>query len=199
MRSLNTAKKSISGSPQLEKGPPQQQRPSCHCCCCCFSHVRLLVTPWTAAHQAPPSLGFSKQEHWSVLPFPSPMHETEKWKCRRSVLSNSEWPHELQPTRLLHPWDFPGKSTGVGCHCLRMQKYQWFPDCIRVYLSKTINTHGTDVISLPCVYIILPCVSRQYIICINLHALGRNIKNLYLIWLMTDFSCFIILLKEYVT
>ena len=26
-------------------------------------------------------------------------------------------PHGLQPTRLLHPWDFPGKSTGVGCHC----------------------------------------------------------------------------------
>ena len=73
------------------------------------------------AHQAPPSLGFSKQEHWSVLPFPSPMHETEKWKCRRSVLSNSEWPHELQPTRLLHPWDFPGKSNGVGCHCLLIE------------------------------------------------------------------------------
>ena len=27
-------------------------------------------------------------------------------------------PHGLQPTRLLRPWDFPGKSTGVGCHCL---------------------------------------------------------------------------------
>ena len=37
-----------------------------------------LVTPWTAAHQAPPSLGFSRQEHWSGLPFPSPMHESEK-------------------------------------------------------------------------------------------------------------------------
>ena len=32
------------------------------------------------AHQAPPSLGFSKQEHWSGLPFPSPMHESEKRK-----------------------------------------------------------------------------------------------------------------------
>ena len=31
-----------------------------------------------AAHQAPPSLGFSKEEHWSGLPFPSPMHESEK-------------------------------------------------------------------------------------------------------------------------
>ena len=39
-----------------------------------FSRVRLSVTPQTAAHQAPPSLGFSRKEHWSGLPFPSPMH-----------------------------------------------------------------------------------------------------------------------------
>ena len=42
-----------------------------------FSRVRLCATPETAAHQAPPSLGFSRQEHWSGLPFPSPMHESE--------------------------------------------------------------------------------------------------------------------------
>ena len=42
------------------------------------SPVRLRVTPQIAAHQAPPSLGFSRQEHWSALPFPSPMHESEK-------------------------------------------------------------------------------------------------------------------------
>ena len=44
-----------------------------------FSRVRLHVTPQTASHQAPLSLGFSRQEHWSSgLPFPSPMHESEK-------------------------------------------------------------------------------------------------------------------------
>ena len=43
-----------------------------------FSHVRLCATPETAARQAPPSLGFSRQEHWSGLPFPSPMQEGEK-------------------------------------------------------------------------------------------------------------------------
>ena len=37
-----------------------------------LSHVRLLVTPWTAAYQAPPSMGFSRQEYWSGLPLPSP-------------------------------------------------------------------------------------------------------------------------------
>ena len=42
-----------------------------------FSRVQLCVTPQTAAHQAPLSLGFSRQEHWSGLPFPSPMHEVK--------------------------------------------------------------------------------------------------------------------------
>ena len=54
-----------------------------------FSRVRLCATPSTAAHQAPLSLGFSRQEHWSGLPFPSPMHESEKWKWSRPVVSDS--------------------------------------------------------------------------------------------------------------
>ena len=43
-----------------------------------FSCVQLCATPWTAAYQASLSMGFSRQEHWSGLPFPSPMHESEK-------------------------------------------------------------------------------------------------------------------------
>ena len=43
-----------------------------------------------AAHQAPLALGFSRQEHWSGLPFPSPVHESEKWKWSRLVVSDSE-------------------------------------------------------------------------------------------------------------
>ena len=82
-----------------------------------FSHVWLCTTPSTAAHQASLSLGFSRQEHRSGLPFPSPMHESEKWKWSRSVVSDLQRPHGLQPSKFLHPWDFPGKSTGVGCHC----------------------------------------------------------------------------------
>ena len=39
-----------------------------------------------------------------------------KWSC--SVMSNSLWSQGLEPTRLLHPWDFPGKNTGMGCHIL---------------------------------------------------------------------------------
>ena len=39
-----------------------------------LSCIWLLATPWTAAHQAPPSMGFSRQEHWSGVPWPSPCH-----------------------------------------------------------------------------------------------------------------------------
>ena len=41
-----------------------------------LSRVRLLATPWTAAHQAPPSMGFSRQEYWSGVPLPSPIYST---------------------------------------------------------------------------------------------------------------------------
>ena len=54
-----------------------------------FSRVWLCVTPEKAAHQAPLSLRFSRQEHWSGPPFPSPMHESEKWKWSCSVVSDS--------------------------------------------------------------------------------------------------------------
>ena len=83
----------------------------------CFRCVWLCATQ-TAAHQAPLSPGFSRQEHWSGLPFPSPMHESEKWKWSYSVVSETSQPHGLQPTRLFCLWDFPGKNTGVGCPCL---------------------------------------------------------------------------------
>ena len=43
-----------------------------------LSHVRLCATPYTAAHQAPPSMRFSRQKYWSELPCPSPMHGSEK-------------------------------------------------------------------------------------------------------------------------
>ena len=98
-----------------------------------------------AAHQAPLSLGFSRQEHWSGLPFPSPMHESKKWKWSRSVVSNSSRPHGLQPTRLLRPWDFPDKSTGVGCH--------WRHMCVCVYVCVCVYTY---ICVCVCIYIYLP-------------------------------------------
>ena len=49
-----------------------------------LSHVQLFATLWTVAYQAPPSMGYSKQEYWSVLPFPSP-----KTRTLRAISLNS--------------------------------------------------------------------------------------------------------------
>ena len=58
----------------------------------CFSRVWLLVAPWTAAHQAPPSMGFSRQEYWSGLPLPSPpWHLTNFWMKKQII----EWMNQL--------------------------------------------------------------------------------------------------------
>ena len=86
-----------------------------------------LCDPRDGSPPGSPSLGFSRQEHWSGLPFPSPMRESEKWKWSLSVVSDSERPRGLQPTRLLHPRDFPGKSAGVGRPCL-LRTAQWASD-----------------------------------------------------------------------
>ena len=56
------------------------------------------------------------------LPLPSPCVNYIS-SVSHSVVSDSLRPHGLQPTRLLHPWDFPGKNTGVGCHFL-LHKYR---------------------------------------------------------------------------
>jgi len=54
-----------------------------------LSHVRLLVTPWTATYQAPPSMGFSRQEYWSGVPSPSPR------KGNKKALKNMRWLQQI--------------------------------------------------------------------------------------------------------
>ena len=104
-----------------------------------FSRVRLLASPWTVAHQAPPSMGFSRQEYWSGVPLPSPTHllvwpksgtltalSSVQFRC--SVVSSFLQPHELQHARppcptptpevypnscLLSRWYHPAISSSV--------------------------------------------------------------------------------------
>ena len=102
-----------------------------------LSRVRPSATPWTAAYQAPPSMGFSRQEYWSGVPLPSPRSRTSSFFPLRSPHSSpyrqlantaaaakslQSCPtlrrHRQQPTRLPCPWDSRGKNTGVGCHFL---------------------------------------------------------------------------------
>ena len=98
-----------------------------------LSHVWLFATPWTAAYQAPPSMGFSRQEYleWVAIAFSGyepyfignslrkDMQLSREWvSVSCSVVSDSLWPHGLLPARLLCPWDFSGRNTGVGCQFL---------------------------------------------------------------------------------
>ena len=68
------------------------------------------------AYQAPPSLGFSRQEHWSGLPFPSPMRESES-EIAQSCPTLSDPMDCSLPGSSVHGI-FQAKGTGVGCHCL---------------------------------------------------------------------------------
>ena len=67
-----------------------------------------------------------------------------KWKVQVKLLSRVrlEWPHGLQPTRLLHPWDFLGKSTGVGCHC-RL----WLTHMICKHIQRFLLSNKKSVLS----------------------------------------------------
>ena len=68
---------------------------------------------------------------WVAISFSS------AWKWSRSVVSDSSRPHGLQPTRLLRPWDFLGKSAGGGCHCLLRGRNYLFPNlCLRIASGK---------------------------------------------------------------
>ena len=125
---------------------------------------RLLRVPWTARISNQSILKEINPEYYTRLPHPwdSPgkntgvgchfllqfvkvKSESEKWKWSPSVMSDSLRPHGRQPTRLLCPWDFPGKSTGVGCHCLPRRQ------CIRESNSESrmsFQSHLTSWVTL---------------------------------------------------
>ena len=81
----------------------------------CSSRVRLCdpIDGSPPGSLVPESLQARTLE-WVAIPFSNAW----KWKSSCSVVSDSSRPYGLQPTRLPCPCDFPGKSTGVGCHCL---------------------------------------------------------------------------------
>ena len=96
-----------------------------------LSLVWLLATPWTAAYQAPPSMGFSSQEYWSGVPLPSPHTIIKRIKLREQknifssvqlshpAMSYSLWPHGLQHARL------PCPSPTAGAYSKSCPSYWW--------------------------------------------------------------------------
>ena len=75
-----------------------------------LSRVRLFAAPWTVAYQASPSMGFSRQEYWSGLPFPSPGDLPDSGTEPGSPT--------LEADALISEPPGKPKNTGVGCHSL---------------------------------------------------------------------------------
>ena len=97
-----------------------------------LSHVRLFVTPWTVAYQAPPSMGFSKQEYWSGLPFPYPEDLPDPEIAPGSPRLQADALTSEPP----QPWDSPGKNTGLVCHFLLQ--------CIKVKSESVLSEIKTN-------------------------------------------------------
>ena len=118
----------------------------------------------------------SKIDHWLAV-WPCAAHLTllslwSKVKWSRSVVSNSLWPHGLQPTRLLCPCNSPGKNTGVGCHFL---------------LQEIFPTQGLSPGLLPCRQM-LYCLSQQgnlslYFLIFKMSTTTKPVMGFCKIWL----------------
>jgi len=99
-----------------------------------LSHVRLFATPWTAAHQAPPSMGFSRQEYWSRVPLPSPGYLL--WaSIVLGGTGNTDW------TRL-SPW-FQGIFKGYDFYTFKDKTQLWckFPFLCCRYILLIVLLH----------------------------------------------------------
>ena len=77
-----------------------------------LSHDRLVVTPWNAAHQAPPSMGFSRQEYWSGLPLPF-LEVNYSW-CNIAVFMTLSFYREIRPDELCSDMINIQKHEAVG-------------------------------------------------------------------------------------
>ena len=94
------------------------------CICCCLVTVQCLTIcdPLDSNNQAPLPMGFPQQEPWSEMPFPSLGDIPDPGiKPTCPALAGGFFatePPEKPICTFLHPWDFPGKRTGVGCHFL---------------------------------------------------------------------------------
>ena len=114
-----------------------------------------LCDPINGSPQGSPAPGIlqARTLEWVAISFSSAW----KWKWRWShwVVSDYSHPHGLQPTRFLRPWDFPGKSTRVGCHCLLLRCYYfYFFFCFTKQVTWVYIIHTKD---LPTQLILFHC------------------------------------------
>ena len=142
-----------------------------------LSRVRLFATPWTVAHQAPPSMGFSKQEYWSGLPFPSPGDLPDPRIKPRSPTFQAD-------TLTSEP---PGKPNYLDANC----RLGWC--CLPLYPYPIYNHHFRNILTtrprhsrFDCLHYSLSHGSANYQIpclcCINLCWVERILDPLAFPW-----------------
>ena len=112
-----------------------------------FSHVQLCATPQMVAHQAPPSLGFSRQEDWSWLLFPSSTHESEKSKAKLKSLrcvrpSATPWTAAFQAPPSM---GFSRQEYWSGVPLPPPKQESWYTSNICWILSGFLGTWGTPM------------------------------------------------------
>ena len=96
-----------------------------------LSHLWLLATPWTAAYQAPPSMGFSRQEYWSGVPLPSPVTSHTIRLISHLPLPPSPHFHFISPQRTHTHW------------------YKWVASMSQDWVSNLVGSDTEDE-ALPC-------------------------------------------------
>ena len=105
-----------------------------------LSRVRLLATPWTAAYQAPLSMGFSRQEYWSGVPLPSPIGY-----ILRAILQVGGWLGKSE----IHGVDCQEEHAGTFRYRLKLQSTGWlqggFSSALRRHFSWLNQTHSVYV------------------------------------------------------
>ena len=87
-----------------------------------LSHVRLLVAPWTAVHQAPPSMGFSRQEYWSGVPLPSPLRSPFIYNWLFNVFLGSRiWERQCECTYTCFPHQMRPAVSAISCSAAQLK------------------------------------------------------------------------------
>ena len=114
-----------------------------------LSRVQLFLTPWTAAYQAPPSMGFSRQEYWSGVPLPSPMTNLDSiLKSRDITLPAELWflqrygfcSSHIQMGELGHEKDSAPKIDAFELwHWIRLLRVPWIARGSNQSILKEIN------------------------------------------------------------
>ena len=110
------------------------------CVLICFSHVWLLVTLWTVAHQAPLSKGFSRQEYWSRWPFSSPGGLLDPGTESKSPTLQADFLLSEPPGKWLNMWSF---SLWPGNIQVQVQ-------FSRSVVSNSLQLHGLEHVRPPC-------------------------------------------------